>query len=230
MSDNGSTQPTTPAQQSEAQATARAHDFFRQWWFSLLVMVLISATTLLPHDLIEYHLALQRTAVASGEWWRIFTSQYVHLGFNHTLLNVVGYLIIAAAFREDVTPREECIALLLSNVGVGLGIYFFSPELEWYVGLSGAIYGLLAHNLIIGWRRSPLLSLLFGVYLAGKFVYEQFISGPDTVTAAFIGADVAVDSHLYGAITGLITGIASYFLFHRSHVALTANTSAERAD
>lgn len=198
----------------EAQATARAHEFFRQWWFSLFVMILISATSALPGTTVDA-LALIAAEVDAGQWWRIITSQFVHVGFNHALLNIAGYLIISAAFREDVTPKEEAIALLLSALGVGLGIYLLSDDIQWYVGLSGAIYGLLVHNLIIGWRRSTILSLFFAVFLVGKFIHEQWISGPDTVTAAFIGAQVAIDSHLYGAITGLLTGLLSFFVFHR---------------
>ena len=214
MNDNSSaSEPST-----EELAAARAHEVFRQWWFSFLVMALITATTFLAHSTIDA-LALITSKVTAGEWWRIFTSQYVHVGFNHTLLNVMGYLIIAAAFREDIAPREEAIALLISNLGVGIGIIFFSPDIQWYAGLSGAIYGLLTHNLIVGWRRTPTLSLLFGAYLLGKFYYEQFVSGPDTFTASIIGAKVAIDSHLYGAVTGLVTGLLSFFLFHRRHAA-----------
>lgn len=218
MDDNSASPQSAAEIAREAQATARAHEFFRQWWFSLLIMLVISATTLLPDSIIDIF-ALTHSAVNDGQWWRLITSQFVHLGFNHTLLNIVGYLIIAAAFREDITPREEAISLLLSVIGVGVGIHWFSPEIAWYAGLSGAIYGLLAHNLIVGFPRSPILSVLFGLFLAGKFYYEQFISGPDTVTAEFIGAAVAIDSHLYGAITGVITGLISLFLFHRRHVA-----------
>lgn len=205
--------PTTQAAR-EALATARAHEFFRQWWFSLIVMLLITATTWLPESTID-SLALIATKVDQGEWWRIITSQFVHVGFNHTLLNIVGYLIISAAFREDVSAKEEAIALLFSVIGVGLGIYWLSDDIQWYVGLSGAVYGILCHNLIIGWRRSAILSLFFTVFLIGKFIYEHLIAGPDTVTASFIGAQVAIDSHLYGAITGVVTGLISFFLFHR---------------
>ena len=50
----------------------------------------------------------------------------------------------------------------------------------------------------------------------GKFIYEQYISGPDTVTAEIIGGQVAIDSHLYGAITGVLVGVVSLLLFHNT--------------
>jgi len=197
----------------EATAEKNFNEFFRQWWFSVSVMLLICLTTLLPEGII-HQLALTHDPISNGEVWRIVTSQFVHLGFNHTLLNLVGYLIIAASFREDISPKEESIALGLCVLGVGIGIYLFNPEIGWYVGLSGAIYGILTHYLIIGWRRSAVLSAFFALYLLGKFIYEQMIAGPDTFTAGIIGGAVAIDSHLYGAITGLITGTASLLLFH----------------
>ncbi|RLT95321.1 MAG: rhombosortase [Ketobacter sp.] len=198
----------------EAAARRSFNEFFRQWWFSVAVMLLICLTTLLPASTI-HDLALVHDKVSDGEFWRIISSQFVHLGFNHTVLNLVGYLIVSASFREDITPTEEMTALGICALGVGMGIYLFNPEIGWYVGLSGAIYGILTHYLIIGWRRSAILSAFFGLYLIGKFVYEQLIAGPDTVTADLIGGAVAIDSHLYGAITGLVTGLISLWLFHR---------------
>jgi len=95
-------------------------------------MLLICLTTLLPDHIIQ-QLALIHAPISHGEIWRLVTSQFVHLGFNHTLLNLVGYLIVAASFREDITPREETIALGFSVIGVGLGIYWFNPDIAWYV-------------------------------------------------------------------------------------------------
>lgn len=207
-----SEQPIDTAQ--EAAARKNFNEFFRQWWFSVAVMGLICLTSLLPASTV-HSLALVHDEVSKGEIWRIFTSQFVHLGFNHTMLNLVGYLIVSASFREDISPKEEMITLAICSLGVGLGIYLFNPEIGWYVGLSGAIYGILTHYLIIGWQRSAILSGFFGVYLIGKFIYEQMIAGPDTVTAGLIGGAVAIDSHLYGAITGLVTGTISLLQFHR---------------
>jgi len=199
----------------EATAKKNFDAFFAQWWFSVGVMALICLTALLPPNSV-YDLALVHEKISQGEVWRLVTSQFVHLGFNHTVLNLVGYLIVAASFREDISPREEMITLLLAVIGVGCGIYLFNPEIKWFVGLSGAIYGILTHFLIIGWRRSGILSGFFALYLVGKFVYERFIAEPDNFTASLIGGAVAIDSHLYGAITGLITGIISLLIFHRS--------------
>lgn len=223
MNDNGASPQSAADIAREAQATARAHAFFRQWWFSLLVMALISVTNLLPQSLIEI-LAFQADSIRGGQVWRLLSCHFVHLGTNHYLLNIVGFLILSVAFREDITPREEIISLLLSCLSVSAGLYCFNPEMAWYVGLSGALYGIMAHYLIVGWSRTPFLSAIFILFLASKLLYQQFFpdsastTGQLTGTAAFIGGPIAEDSHLYGAITGFVTGFISLLLFHRHHV------------
>lgn len=166
---------------------------------------------LLPEE-IEDLLDLKGTLVDNGEWWRLVTSQFIHLTFNHTVLNITGYFIVAFSFRHEVKPLRELITLFICIMGVGIGIWKLNPEIYSYVGLSGAIYGMLASYVIIGYRKTPFLSVFFILYLIGKFSYEQFFASSDRTTEAFIGGLVAKDSHLYGAATGLILGVLWYVI------------------
>ena len=180
--------------------------FFSEWWFSLLVLVTILTTASFGDSLTQV-LSLKRDMINQGEWWRIITGQFVHLTTNHTLLNATGYIILCFGFRKEVTATEEMITLFIASIGVGLGIYWFNPEMAWYAGLSGAIYGLLVSNSIIGIKKTPYLSAFFLFFVITKIIYEQFFALPDRATAALIGGEVAIDSHLYGAIVGFIPGL-----------------------
>lgn len=72
----------------------------------------------------------------------------------------------------------------------------------WYAGLSGVLHGIfvwgafcdIKHKVKFGWI------LMLGVWL--KIAFEQFF-GQDQHIANLIGADVAVDAHLYGAVAGV---------------------------
>lgn len=180
----------------------------RQHWSTPLVVALVLLFSLSPVVLVE-QLSLTQAGVAAGQWWRLLTSQIVHLSVNHALLNAAGFLIVSVSFRQDVAPLREIIILLFSMLGVGLGIYRFNPEIGWYVGLSGAIYGVLVHHLMLGARRTPVIALGFLVFVIGKVAYEQFIAGPDRDIEHFIGGAVAEDAHLYGVIVGAILGAVS---------------------
>ncbi|OUS02163.1 rhombosortase [Gammaproteobacteria bacterium 42_54_T18] len=182
-----------------------AKQFFSEWWFSLLVLVIIFTTASFGDSLTQA-LSLKREMISQGEWWRIITGQFVHLTTNHTLLNATGYIILCFGFRKEVTATEEMITLFIATIGVGLGIYWFNPEMAWYAGLSGAIYGLLVSNAMIGAKKTPYLSAFFLFFVTTKIIYEQFFAEPDRATAALIGGEVAIDSHLYGAIVGIIPG------------------------
>jgi rhomboid family GlyGly-CTERM serine protease len=180
--------------------------FFSEWWFSLLVLVVI-LTTASFGDALTQVLSLKRDMINQGEWWRIITGQFVHLTTNHTLLNATGYIILCFGFRKEVTATEEMITLFIASIGVGLGIYWLNPEMAWYAGLSGAIYGLLVSNSIIGIKKTPYLSAFFLFFVITKLIYEQFFALPDRAAASLIGGEVAIDSHLYGAIVGIIPGL-----------------------
>lgn len=174
-------------------------------WSTALVVGLVLLFSLSSERLVE-QLSLTQNGVDAGQWWRLLTSQIVHLSLNHALLNAAGFLIVSVSFRQDVTPLREIVALLVSMSGVGLGIYRFNPEIGWYVGLSGAIYGVLVHHLMLGARRTPVIALGFLVFVVGKVIYEQFLAGPDRSIETFIGGAVAEDAHLYGVIVGAVLG------------------------
>lgn len=175
-------------------------------WSTALVVVVVLLLGMSPDTWVQA-MSLTQRGVASGEWWRLVTSQIVHLSMNHALLNAAGFLIVSASFRQDVTARREMGVLGVSMLGVGLGIYLFNPDIGWYVGLSGAIYGVLVHHLMVGARRTPLIASAFLVFVIGKVIYEQFLAGPDRDIEQFIGGAVAEDAHLYGVIVGSLAGL-----------------------
>lgn len=187
-----------------------------QHWSTALVIGVVLLFSLSPDTLVAA-LSLTQNGVHEGQWWRLLTSQIVHLSVNHALLNAAGFLIVSLSFRQDVSPRRETVVLLLSMLGVGLGIYRFNPEIGWYVGLSGAIYGVLVHHLMLGARRTPVIALGFLAFVVGKVIYEQFIAGPDRSIETFIGGQVAEDAHLYGVLSGLVLGMVSLLWRKRAH-------------
>jgi rhomboid family GlyGly-CTERM serine protease len=178
--------------------------------FGLLVVVAVLGLALLPID--ETSLALSRDAVSRGEWWRVLSSQFAHLGPAHALMNATGFFIISFSFRADFSPLHEALVLTSSMVAVAAGILALNPEIHWYLGLSGAIYGLLMHHLVAGAPQQRTLAWLFIGGVAAKLAYEQWIAPPDRLTEAIIGGMVAIDAHLYGACWGMLCGVLTKLL------------------
>ncbi|PNM53779.1 rhombosortase [Vibrio harveyi] len=136
--------------------------------------------------------------IRHGEWWRIVTGNLTHTNFAHLGMNLAGLWIIGFIFRPTV--RNFLIVFIVLCAFVGAMNLFTNMSV--YVGLSGVLHGLFgfwALSEVFDGRRSSML--LVGGLIA-KIAWEQFY-GPSTSTAAMIGARVAVDAHLFGAIGGL---------------------------
>ena len=182
----------------------------QQWWVTFFTMTAIVVLTLIPESLQEV-LYLKHDPIRQGEWWRLLTCHLVHLSDNHTLFNFVGYVIVAFSFRDEISPRREIITLLITMSGVGLGIFYLNPEMYSYVGLSGAIYGVMVTYAIVGLHRMPLISWGFLAFIVVKFIIEEITGSTNPATEKFIGGKIAKNSHLYGALAGIIPGIVFYY-------------------
>lgn len=188
----------------------------RNWWFSVLLLGSILILNFVPENVHE-SLNLKHSPIDQGEWWRLYSCHLLHLSLNHTLLNFAGYSIVIFSFRDEIPPVREILILFICATGVGLGIYFLNPEMYSYVGLSGAIYGVLIAFVIIGLNKTPGLSILFLAFIIFKFSYEAINGSTSNETEKFIGGKVATDSHLYGALSGILPGIY-FFLKDRKQL------------
>lgn len=144
--------------------------------------------------------------LAMAEPWRLASGQLVHLGWTHMLMNLTGLAVVWSLFGRDLQTREWAAAFLACGAGVSLGLLWFSPNLDWYVGFSGILHGLLAAAVLARISRQPsALTTLVIIGLAGKLAWEQFAGG-EAGSAHLIGGTVIVDSHLYGALAGAAWG------------------------
>ena len=144
-----------------------------------------------------------RDAILAGEWWRLVTGHFVHLGWAHLGLNVMGLVLMWTLFVADYTPRQWLIIVAGSIATIDAGFLLLNPELVWYVGLSGALHGVLAAGTLAHWRRREPDGWILAVFLIGKLVYEQVV-GVMPYSLKSAGGPVVVDAHLYGAVGALI--------------------------
>ena len=148
-------------------------------------------------------LRYERLQVLDGELWRLLTAHLVHLDGRHLALNLTGLVLIAALFPSDYSGAEWTWVGLGSAAAIAFGFLVLEPELEWYVGLSGVLHGLLAAGAISWWRRQPpLMAIALTAGLVGKLIYESVAPG-----SLASGWPVVVSAHLYGAIGGAVVAL-----------------------
>jgi rhomboid protease GluP len=90
--------------------------------------------------------AITPAHVIEGQWWRLLTAGFVHIGFLHLLMNMASLFVIGR-FIEPMWGRLRYLLIYLAGVlgGCCLGIAYTpnSPDAI-LAGASGAICGLLA--------------------------------------------------------------------------------------
>jgi len=148
-------------------------------------------------------LSFDRSALAGGEWWRLLTAHFVHLDAEHAFLNGLGVVLMWALFARDYSPWRWAAIYSGSALAVSVGLWFGNPELQWYVGASGALHGVMTAGTIAHLRRRDLDGWILAVFIVAKLAYEQYAGAlPFAGTSSTI-----VDAHLYGAIGGVVLGL-----------------------
>jgi rhomboid family GlyGly-CTERM serine protease len=148
--------------------------------------------------------------MAASEWWRLVTGHLVHADAAHVGWNLLGVLLVWWLFASQYTPKAWLAILIGSTVAIDLGFLLWMPELEWYVGFSGVLHGMMAAGLL-AWlvrSRDPLTALVAAVF-AAKLAWEHLV-GPLPFTADTIDLPVIHQAHSFGALGGL--AVAAWLL------------------
>ena len=128
----------------------------------------------------------------------VFFAPLNHSSFSHLMANTAPLLILGTAVLYGY-PRSVRIVIPVVWFGVGLGVWLFGRP-AWHIGASGLTFGFMFFVFTIGalrWDRkaialSMVVFLLYGGEIMGIF--------PDKPNMSY-------ESHLFGALTGLVLAI-----------------------
>lgn len=190
---------------SEESITERMRGSLDVWAAPVCVMAILFCTELLG-DWGRALLRYDRSLIEAGQWWRLLTCNFVHLGWWHWFLNEMGLLVLVLLCPQPLSAMVWGRRLLLISIGMSLGLYFFVPKMGSYVGMSGVIHGLFVLGLLPQVLKKDLISLCCFAYLLGKLGWELSTGAPVSDEQA-IGGRVAIESHLFGALSALAYGL-----------------------
>jgi len=148
-------------------------------------------------------LRFDRSAVANGEYWRLVSGHFVHLGVSHLAWDAAGLMLIWYLVGQSFSRKQWLVVSLVAVIGIDLGFWFLEPNLTWYVGLSGLVHGLLAAGVVGSLKSEGAYMWILGVGLIAKLAYEALV-GPVPGSAESSGGTVIVAAHVYGAVAGAI--------------------------
>jgi membrane associated rhomboid family serine protease len=140
--------------------------------------------------------ALQGTAVADGEWYRLLTGGFLHAGLFHIGFNMFALFILGRLLEPSIgTPRF--LALYFASLFAGsFGALLLSDPADLTVGASGAIFGLFGAAFVIArGRRLDTVASELGFILLINLALTFGISG------------ISIGGHLGGLAGGLVCGL-----------------------
>jgi membrane associated rhomboid family serine protease len=112
-----------------------------------------------PSSEVLYKLgALYPPAVAHGEYWRLFSSMFLHAGILHIALNMYALYLFGPVVEDALGRAKFTLIYFVSGFVAAATSYAFGPTIELGVGASGAIVGVFGAFVAYNWRRrhSPL--------------------------------------------------------------------------
>lgn len=152
-------------------------------------------------------LRYDRDGLADGESWRLVSGHIVHLGPSHMVMNVAALAVLALIFGNSMRSRDWLAAAVLSSLAIGGGLYWLSPAVGWYVGLSGVLHGFWAAACVRALAHGERDGLIFTSLILIKLGYETLI-GPVPLTGAVAAGPVVEVAHAYGAAGGAVSALA----------------------
>lgn len=177
----------------------------------LAVALCLLLIYLLPEAFV-FALSYEKPLIDAGQWWRLATGQFVHLSFPHLLLNLSGLLLFWLLFAEHASGARYFAIVFIIALGASLGMYVTDQQIIYYVGFSGALYGLFAWGALHDVLNRVALGWLLFIGVVAKASYDYLVvgSGLMTETVSADESSLAVSAHFYGVLTGILLAFGQY--------------------
>jgi len=180
----------------------------------LIVLCIVCVGLFFMNDDMFFALRYQHDLFVTSEYMRLLTGHFLHLSVAHLLLNLFGLTLMWLLFARALLISEWFFLIVASALITSLCLYFFSPHVGWYVGLSGLLHAVFVAGLLLEHELSRAVKCVAAFVLAFKLVWEQLSDSIFESQSLFDGV-IIVDAHLYGATAGLIVGVTLLLLKSR---------------
>ncbi len=94
--------------------------------------------------------------MSSGQYWRLLTSCFLHIGVAHIATNMLALLWLGGLAERFYGPLRFLGIYLAAGIGGGIATGVLAPD-NIGAGASGAIFGILGAMLVASWRNRAVI-------------------------------------------------------------------------
>lgn len=168
----------------------------------LFLLMELAGGTENPYVLAYFGIKIN-SLIVEGQYWRLLSSAFIHIGFAHIAFNMYGLFNLGSLVEKIYGSKKYLFIYIAAALSGSISSFIFSPIPS--AGASGAIFGLFGALLYLGRRRPGLFSTSFGtnilVVLVFNLVYGFTAGGIDNY--AHIGG--LIGGYLASEGVGLIS-------------------------
>jgi membrane associated rhomboid family serine protease len=143
--------------------------------------------------------AMQPIAVAGGQFWRLFTAMFLHVGVLHVALNAYFFWLFGRMVESVYGKTWMLLIYLVSGFLASVASYAFGPVTALAVGASGAIAGVFGAFIAYNYRRRQIASNAANLRMAVTVILLNAL-------IAFAYRSIDWRAHVGGLVAGFALG------------------------
>ncbi|ODV78258.1 rhomboid-domain-containing protein, partial [Suhomyces tanzawaensis NRRL Y-17324] len=140
------------------------------------------------------------------QWYRIFIPIFLHAGFLHIIFNLLLQVTMGSTIERNIGYIKYFIVYMLSGIGGFLLGANYSPDGIASTGCSGALFGIMATNLIMFAYAGRKNSNIYGTKHYALFICIMVM---EIIISLVLGLLPGLDnfSHIGGFAIGILTSV-----------------------
>nr|WP_223155160.1 rhomboid family intramembrane serine protease [Alkalibacillus aidingensis] len=143
----------------------------------------------------------------AGEYWRLITPIFVHIGLMHFIFNSFSLILFGPALEVMLGKTKFILAYLTTGILANVATLFLAGPWYAHVGASGAIFGLFGIYLYLLFMRPELLDANSRQIIVLIVIFALLMT--------FLRTGINIYAHIFGLLAGLAMGPLLFTHFKR---------------
>lgn len=164
------------------------------------------------------HGAMSVPRLQDGEYYRLFTSMFLHFGFEHLMNNMVTLVLIGWNLEIEIGKIKFMLIYILSGLGGNVLSAWYEVWTAGFsisAGASGAIFGIIGALLYVALRNHGRIGDISGKGIIFMIIISLYYG--------FTSSGIDNLAHIGGLVTGFVLGVLLYWKRNRKGSTVSGN-------